>query len=113
MTEIDTITISELDAMALRMYDHLVKAVVDVEEGILVVDAELHADQEAYLLERGSSQANLWGINLYPKEYGSDYFIEYDSMINIRPRQKNMSRNVEDETVRAKIIEIVHSKVTP
>lgn len=113
MTEVDTITISELDRMALRMYDHLVKAVVDVDKGILVVDAELHADQEAYLLESGSLQANLWGINLYPKEYGSEYFIEYDTMINIRPSQKNMSRDVEDTSIKARILEIVNSKIKP
>ncbi len=97
--------------MAASMYGTLVKAVVDIKLGILVVDAELHVDQEQYLLELGSDQQNLWGINLYPQQYGSDGFIEFDSMINIRPRQQNMSRGVEDAKVRKRIINLVLSKV--
>ncbi len=98
--------------MAQKMYGGLVKAVVDIEKELLVVDAELHADQEAFLLEKGSEQKNLWGINLHPAKYGQDDFIEFDSMVNIRPSQKNMSRDVEDENVRQKIIGIVNKKVT-
>jgi len=94
------------------MYGGLVKAVVDVKKGLLVVDAELHADQEAYLIENGSAQQDLWGINLYPEKFGQDDFIEFDSMINIRPSQKNMSRDVDDQSVRNRIIKIVQDKVS-
>ena len=100
MKEVGIITLSELNDMAASMYGDLVKAVVDVERGILVVDSELHVDQEQFLLEQGSNQKDLWGINLYPQKYGSDGFIEFDSMINIRPRQQNMSRGVENEEVK-------------
>jgi len=103
--------VSELQEMASRMYGTLVKAVVDINKEILVVDAELHADQEKYLLENGSSQNHLWGINLYPEDFGTDDFIEFDSMINIRPRQRNRSRDVEDEALRKEIIRIVTEKV--
>lgn len=68
---------------------------------------EMHADGEAHLLENGSQQNDLWGINLHPDKFGSDDFIEFDSMINIRPRQKNPSRDVLDENVRKQIREIV------
>jgi len=95
------------------MYGSLVKAVVDLNLYLLVVDAELHVDQEQYLLEQGSKQNDLWGINLYPQKYGSDDFVEFDSMINIRPRQQNMSRGVENEEIRKKIIALVLRKVTP
>jgi len=71
MKEVDIITLSELSEMAASMYGNFVKAVVDVERGILVVDAELHVDQEQLLLEQGSDQKDLWGINLYPQKYGS------------------------------------------
>ncbi|PJE65348.1 hypothetical protein COU91_02165 [Candidatus Saccharibacteria bacterium CG10_big_fil_rev_8_21_14_0_10_47_8] len=98
--------------MAGKMYGGLVKAVVDVKKGLLVVDAELHADQEAYLIENGSAQQDLWGINLYPEKFGQDDFIEFDSMINIRPSQKNMSRDVDDQSVRNRIIKIVQDKVS-
>ena len=72
----------------------------------------MHADGEAYLLDDGSKQEDLWGINLHPDKFGTDEFIEFDSMINIRPRQNNPSRDVLDETVRQQIraivAEIVH-----
>ena len=42
------------------------KAVVDVKQEIIVIDAELHADEEELLLDQGSRQEDLWGINLYP-----------------------------------------------
>lgn len=113
MKEVCVIMLSELNEMAASMYGLFVKAVVDLRLDILVVDSELHVDQEQYLLEQGSQQNDLWGINLYPRKYGSDDFIEFDSMINIRPRQQNMSRGVENEEIRKKIIELVMRKVTP
>ena len=113
MKEVDAITVAELSAMAERMFGGLVKAVVDVERGVLVVDADLHVDEEQYLLEEGSLQVDIWGINLHPAKYGSDGFIEFDSMVNIRPRQQNASRNVEDPEIRRLILELVLRKVTP
>lgn len=85
----------------------MIKAVVDVEKGLIGLDAEMHADIEQFLLSKGSDQDSLWGINLYPSDPGED-FIEFDSMINVRPRQNNRSRTVEDSDIRAKIIEIVN-----
>ena len=112
MKEVGIITLSELNDMAASMYGNLVKAVVDVKRGILVVDSELHVDQEQFLLEQGSNQKDLWGINLYPQKYGSDDFIEFDSMINIRPRQQNMSRGIENEEIKKCIIGLVLRKVS-
>lgn len=80
----DKIAIGELKEMSEKMFGNLVKAVVDIKKGIMAVDAELHADEEAVLLENGSEQKNLWGINFYPEISGDD-FIEFDSMINLRP----------------------------
>jgi hypothetical protein len=101
----------ELVEMSQRMFGNLVKAVVDVEKGIMAVDAELHADEEACLLEKGSEQKNLWGINLYPEVKKED-FVEFDSMINLRPSQGNRSRNVEDKNLQEKIMEIVNDLVS-
>ena len=92
--------------MAAAGFGTLVKAVVDVEVGIMAVDAELHADQEALLLEEGSSQRDLWGINLYPDVAGDDW-LEFDSMINLRPASGNRSRGVDDPVVRGQIRDIV------
>jgi len=97
--------------MSVKMFDGLVKAVVDIEKEVMVVDSELHADQEEYLLEQGSKQGNLWGINIYPEQVGNDSWLEFDSMINLRPSQNNRSRGVEDEIIRAKIITIVEKLV--
>jgi hypothetical protein len=85
------ITISELREMAAEGFGDLVKAVVDVERGLMVVDADLQADQEAHLLDEGAQLADLWGINLYPDLPDAD-FVEFDSMINVRPLQGNRSR---------------------
>jgi hypothetical protein len=101
----------ELKIMAETMFGELVKAVVDVEKELLVVDAELHADEEKELLGMGSKQENLWGINLYPDDFGEDDFIEFDSMINLRPSWGNRSRGVDDEETQAIIVVIVNNLV--
>lgn len=100
------ISLTELKTMAVNRFGDLVKAVVDIQRGIMAVDAELHADEEALLLENGSLQNNLWGINIYP-ELGAADRIEFDSMINIRPSQGNRSRGVDDPAVRAAITNVV------
>ena len=105
------ISVAELKNMADNMFGDLVKAVVDIKREVMMVDAELHADQEKALLETGSKQEDLWGINLYPDETGED-FIEFDSMINLRPSWGNRSRGVEDEHTRKEIIRIVNNIVT-
>lgn len=101
-----SITLDELKAMAGNRFGDLVKAVVDVATGVMAVDGELHADEEALLLERGSHQADLWGINIYPELAGRER-IEFDSIINIRPSQGNRSRGVDDPKIREKILQIV------
>ena len=106
----ETVTLAELQQMAAAMFGDMVKAVVDIDREILSVDAELHSDLEALLLENGSKQKDLWGVNFYPELQG-DGFLEYDSMINIRPSQGNRSRGVDDEMVRKKIAEVVAKRV--
>ena len=108
---IDKITIDELRAMSVKMSEHLIKGVVDIARRLLVVDAELHSDEELFMLEKGSAQADLWGVNLWPEAYGDEDFVEFDSMINIRPMQNNRSRSVEDPDVRRIILEIVAEKI--
>ena len=106
----DTIKLEELKQMAAAMFGTMVKAVVDVERELLAVDAELHSDLEALLLEDGSSQKSLWGINFYPELSGND-FVEFDSMINVRPSQGNRSRSVENPELRKQIVSVVAKKV--
>jgi len=107
-----TISIAELSAMAENMFGNLVKAVVDVRLSLIAVDAELHSDEEAVLLDNGSQQADLWGINLYPEvDPANAGFIEFDSMINLRPSQGNRSRGVDNAEIRQQIIAIVHKAI--
>lgn len=108
ITEI--LLLSELKQMAAATFGNLVKAVVDIEKEIIAVDAELHSDLEALLIENGSKQKNLWGINFYPEIQGND-FIEFDSMINMRPSQGNRSRGIENEGMRKKIIAIAAKRI--
>ena len=86
---------------------NFLKAVVDIRLGKIAVDAELHADLEAMLLGSGSAQEDLWGINFYPGEVG-DSFIEFDSLINIRPKQDNPSRDILDSEIRKKVVSVVN-----
>ena len=101
----------ELKKMAVATFGDMVKAVVDVDREIIAVDAELHSDLEALLLEGGSKQKNIWGINLYPDMHGEE-FVEFDSLINIRPSQGNRSRGVEKEEIRKKIISIIAKRIS-
>lgn len=94
--------------IAQNFYAEMVKAVADVESNKLAIDAELHSDLEQMLLQDGSLQENLWGFNIYPEMDGDD-FIEFDSMINIRPRQGNPSRDVLDPSIRERIVRVVNS----
>lgn len=106
VTDQDPISLEELGRMAAERFGDLVKAVVDVARGVMMIDADLHADQEAELLASGSRQADLWGINLYPELPGSDW-LEFDSMINLRPSFGNRSRGVDDPAIRDRIAALV------
>jgi len=97
---------SALRAIAKDQFEDFVKAVVDVERGLMAIGGDLHADEEAALLDSGSSQRNLWGINLYP-DISDEQWIEFDSMINVRPSEGNRSRDVESHTLRETIRGIV------
>ena len=101
------IAVSELVEMAKKMFGNLVKGVVDVEKETMAVDGELHSDEEMLLNENGSKRADVWGINLYPEYFGTDKFIEFDSMINIKPQFDNRGRGVDDAQIRERISEIV------
>jgi hypothetical protein len=102
------ITLSTLSEMSQKMFKGLVKAVVDVEKEMMIVDAPMHADQEmVFLDEYESDQGNLWGINLHPAKYKTSAFIEYDSMINLRLGWGNNSRGIDDPLTKAKVEKIV------
>lgn len=106
----EKINIDEIKRIAQETFGTVVKAVVDVEKGIMAIGAELHADEEAELLTIGSKQESLWGINIYP-DAESESFIEFDALINLRPSQGNKTRGVDNPEIRKRIIEIVNSLI--
>ena len=103
--------ISLIRKLSKEMYGALVKGVIDIKQKIMIIGGELHADGESILLKQGSTQNNLWGINLYPDKYPDKDWIEIDSIINLRPSQGNFSRTVKDNKIRDKIFRITNDLV--
>jgi len=117
------ITKKELQQMAEKMFGNLVKAVVDIEREVAAIDAELHVDLAELLISQGSMNKNLWGVNIYPtaipqrvasgsaepsmRDTAEDDWLEFDSMINLKPQFDNRSRSVEDPVIREKITSIL------
>ncbi|PIV10881.1 hypothetical protein COS50_03155 [Candidatus Roizmanbacteria bacterium CG03_land_8_20_14_0_80_35_26] len=108
---INKVSLDELKKIAQSRFGNLIKAVIDVEKEILVVDSDLHSDEEALLLSKGSKQENLWGINLYPDLYGKKEWIEFDSMINLRPSFGNRTRGIDSIEIQKRIIVIVNKLI--
>lgn len=106
----EAIALEQLRMMAEERFGDLVKAVVDVRRRVMVIGGELHSDEEAFLLEQGSKQQDLWGINIYP-DLPEEERVEFDSLINLRPWQGNRTRGVDDPKIRRIIIEIVESLI--
>lgn len=83
----------------LQEYENMIKIVVDIRRRYLSGGGEMHADCESILLEDGSEQDDLWGANWYPGEQR----IEFESLINIRPRLGNRNILIQDEELRKKV----------
>src|SRR3989338_1066280 len=97
--------LSELKTIAGEVFGDMVKGVADLDKKIIVVGGELHADEEALFLDHGSKREHLWGFNIYVDK-PRDSWLEFDSMINIRPSQGNRSRTIESKEIQEKIVTI-------
>lgn len=104
--------LADVRRMAAEQFGDFVKAVVDIEREVMAIGGELHADEEALLIEDGSRQTDLWGINLYP-DLPTEQLVEFDSMINVRPSQGNRSRGVDDPDRRRRIEAVVRRLILP
>ena len=105
------ITKDELREIAKEWFGDLVKVAIDIEQELMAVGGELHVDAEVELVEKeGAKNKNVWGINLYPDKEESA-FVEFDSMINIKPAFPNRTRGVDNEEIRKKIVSIVTSLI--
>jgi len=110
ITADDPIPLDELRRLVPGRFRDFVKGVVDLRRAVLLIDADMHADQEATLLAEGSAQGDVWGINLYPQLSGPEW-IEFDSMINLRPSFGNRSRGIDDAATREAVGTLVESLV--
>lgn len=102
----DSISLEALKAMAEGSFLDFVKAVVDIRREIIAIGGELHSDAEAVLIQDGSVQTDLWGINLFPDK-PREQMIEFTSLINIRPREGNKNMEIQSDEIRNKIRDIV------
>ena len=83
----------------LQEHENMIKIVVDTRRRYLSGGGEMHSDCESILLEAGSEQDDLWGANWYPDEQR----IEFESLINIRPRLGNRNILIQDENIRRQV----------
>ena len=91
-------TFAQIQEM-LQEFETMIKIVVDIRRHRLSGGGEIQADCESVLLENGSEQDDLWGANWYPGEQR----IEFESLINIRPRAGNRSILIQDENLRTQV----------
>ena len=106
----DNITVNELKEVAKEFYTLMVKGVVDIEEKIIAFGGEYHMDANKILIENGSKQENIWGFNVYFNKSREEW-IEYTSLINIRPLVNNNDMEVQDKNIRDKMKQIINSKI--
>jgi len=107
----DPISKKEIIDIAKNQFGDLVKAVVDIKQEIMAIGGELHSDEEVALIEKeGSKREDTWGVNLYPEKSDKEW-IEFDSVINLKPSFNNHSREVEDGETKEKIKKIVQKLV--
>jgi hypothetical protein len=99
-------TLEQVEQMleTLRVY---IKVVVDIERGILAGGGEKHAWCEAVLLEDGSRQRDIWGVDWTPFNQS----IDYESIINIRPSQNNRSMIIQDHAIRERVKQITEDLI--
>ncbi len=103
-------SIPELKELAKEFYFPMIKGVADIEKKTVAFGGEYHIDANQKLIERGSEQKDIWGFNVYldrPREH----WIEYISLINIRPAQENADMEVRSAEIRKRIKKIVNEKI--
>lgn len=106
----DKISLEELREIAQEFYETMLKGVVDIKKEIVVFGGEYHADANEIILENGSRQSDVWGFNIY-FDRPRDSWIEYISMINIRPQAGNMEMEIQDKDIKDKMKTIINSKI--
>ena len=102
----EPITRVEAIEIGKEFYKEMVKGVVDIQKEIVVIGGEYHVDANEVLMENGSLQSDVWGFNVYLNR-PQDAWIEYTSLITIRPLANNRTMTVEDENIRQAMKKII------
>lgn len=97
LTKSTPFTLDEIEKLKER-FKVYIKTVIDIEKNICTAGMDRHFEGEKILLEMGSKQSNIWGggIDLETKE------IDYNSFINIRPKDNNLKNDIQNEGIREK-----------
>ena len=106
----ESVSLHQLKEIAQEYYQTLIKGVADIERDIIAIGGEWHMDANNLLIADGSIQKDLWGFNILLEEPREEW-IEYHSLINIRPAQGNKGMEIKDETLRQKIKTLIGKRV--
>ena len=106
----DRIPLAEVREIAKEFYEDMIKGVVDIEREVIALGGEYHMDANNVLIEDGSKQTDVWGFNVH-LDRAREAWLEYTSLVNIRPLQGNKSMKVEDDALRAKMKQIIEAKI--
>lgn len=87
----------------LRILEDYIKVAVDISKGILAGGGALHAECESILIRDGSKQEDIWGADWIPNKKE----VRFESMINIAPRRKNRSMEIQNPQIREKVSQII------
>lgn len=88
-----------------RSLGQFIKLAVDISQNILAGGGPLHADCESALIEQGSRQEDIWGADWIP---GTKQ-IRFEAMINLAPRRKNRSMEIQDPRIRARVEAVIRN----
>jgi len=83
----------------LEELDPFIKLAVDIRRKLIAGGGQMHADCEAALIEDGSNQEDIWGVNWIP----TTQTIEFEALINIRPNQQNFSMTIQNPTIKQQV----------
>lgn len=82
----------------LEELDPYIETVIDLDLEVCLAGAKMHYEEEKILMDLGSKQSSLWGggVDVETKT------IAFDSMINLRPNDNNLSNEILDPACRQK-----------
>ncbi|HRN70553.1 MAG TPA: DUF5674 family protein [Candidatus Woesebacteria bacterium] len=92
ITKSEPYTVEEIEKLK-EEFDVYIKTVIDIEKKICSAGCNRHFESEQILLSNGSLQDTIWGggIDLETN------IIDFNSFINIRPRQHNTSNELQNK----------------